>query len=60
MEVKVILKGQKEPFIFKGDKIDILDYEMNGDKYKQIRYIDFKKGFSKSEYIKEDLILKLK
>ena len=58
MEVAVTVKGKKEPLVFKGDRIDILDFEMEGIKYKQIRY--FKKGFSKSEYINSSLITKIK
>lgn len=58
MEVVVTVKGKKEPLVFKGDRIDILDFEMEGIKYKQIRY--FKKGFSKSEYINSSLIIKIK
>lgn len=58
MEVEVTVKGKKEPLVFRGDRIDILDFEMEGIKYKQIRY--FKKGFSKSEYINSSLITKIK
>ena len=58
MEVEVTVKGKKEPLVFKGDRIDILDFEMEGIKYKQIRY--FKEGFSKSEYINSNLITKIK
>lgn len=58
MEVEVTVKGKKEPLVFKGDRIDILDFEMEGIKYKQIRY--FKKGFSKSQYINSSLITKIK
>ena len=58
MEVQITVKGKKEPLVFKGDRIDILDFEMEGIKYKQIRY--FKKGFSKSEYINSSLIMKIK
>jgi hypothetical protein len=54
MEVKINMKNQKEPIIYTADRIDILDFEMEGIKYKQIRY--FRKGFSKSEYIEESLI----
>lgn len=54
MEVKVYLKGKKEPVIYKGDRVDVLDFEMNGVKYKQIRY--FRKGFSKSELIEVAMI----
>lgn len=57
MKVKITIKGQKEPLIYNGDRIDILDFEMNGEMYKQIRY--FRKGFSKSELLKSDLILKI-
>ncbi|MEW9096100.1 MAG: hypothetical protein AB2417_13550 [Clostridiaceae bacterium] len=54
MEVQVFIKGQKEPVVYKGDRIDVLDFEMNGTKFKQIRY--FRGGFSKSELIESDLI----
>ena len=57
MELKIQVKGKNDPIIFKGDRIDILDFEMNGIKYKQIRY--FRKGFSKSEYIDESLIKRI-
>ena len=57
MKIKVIVKGQKDPIIYSGDRIDILDFEMNGEKFKQIRY--FKKVFSKSELLKADLITKV-
>ena len=30
MEVHIFLKGEKEPVIYKGDRIDVLDFEMNG------------------------------
>ena len=58
MEVLIYLKGKKEPVIYKGDRIDVLDFSMNGIEYKQIRY--FRKGFSKSELIQRDLITKIK
>ncbi|MBD7910513.1 MULTISPECIES: hypothetical protein [Clostridium] len=58
MEVHITIKGKKEPLLFKGDRIDVLDFEMQGLKYKQIRF--FRKGFSKSEYIQENLITKIK
>lgn len=54
MEVLIYLKGKKEPVVYKGDRIDVLDFEMAGVKYKQIRY--FRKGFSKSELIEANLI----
>ena len=57
MELRIQVKGKNEPIVFKGDRIDILDFQMNGVKYKQIRY--FRKGFSKSEYIDESLIKRL-
>jgi hypothetical protein len=37
MEVHVFLKGSKQAVIYKGDRIDVLDFEMNKIKYKQIR-----------------------
>ncbi|MGL5766998.1 MAG: hypothetical protein ACRCX8_15280 [Sarcina sp.] len=57
MEVKIFLKGKREPITYKGDRIDILDFEMDGIKYKQIRY--FKKVFSKSELIDFSAIQKI-
>ena len=57
MELRIQVKGKNEPIGFKGDRIDILDFQMNGVKYKQIRY--FRKGFSKSEYIDESLIKRI-
>ncbi|WP_032122974.1 hypothetical protein [Clostridium amazonitimonense] len=57
MEVQIFLKGKKEPIIYKGDRIDVLDFEMNGIKYKQIRF--FRKGFSKSELIEDTIINKI-
>lgn len=58
MECIIYLKGKKEPISYKGDRIDILDFSMNGIDYKQIRY--FRKGFSKSELIQKDLIVRIK
>jgi len=58
MELHIIVKGKKEPIIFTGDRIDVLDFELEGVKYKQIRY--FRRGLSKSEYISENLITKIK
>ncbi|NFQ40371.1 hypothetical protein FDG51_17295 [Clostridium botulinum] len=58
MELQVYLKGKKEPLIFKGDRIDVLDMELQGKKNKQIRY--FRKGFSKSEYIESSLITRMR
>jgi hypothetical protein len=57
MELHIYLKTQKEPVIYKGDRIDVLDFEMNGTKYKQIRY--FRKGFSKSELVEVEGINKI-
>ncbi|WML33047.1 hypothetical protein [Clostridium sp. OS1-26] len=57
MEIHVFLKNQKEPVVYSGDRIDVLDFEMAGVKYKQIRY--FKKGFSKSELIEENIVNKI-
>jgi hypothetical protein len=57
MELHIFLKTQTEPVIYKGDRIDVLDFEMNGAKYKQIRY--FRKGFSKSELVEESGISKI-
>ncbi|WP_194190443.1 hypothetical protein [Clostridium chrysemydis] len=54
MKIRVSLKGTREIKEYDGDRIDILDFNMNGDLYKQIRI--FKNGFSKSEYIKNDII----
>jgi len=58
MELHIIVKGKKEPIVFTGDRIDVLDFELEGVKYKQIRY--FRRGLSKSEYILEKLITKIK
>ena len=58
MEVHILLKGKKDPIVFMGDRIDILDIEMKGEKYTQVRC--FKKGFSKSQYISNKVINKIK
>lgn len=58
MEIQISLKKTKEPLVIKGDRIDILDYNMDGIDCKQIRY--FRKGLSKSEYINASLITKIK
>ena len=58
MEINVYLKNKKDPIKYTGDSIDVLDFEMDNVKYKQIRY--FRKGFSKSELIMSDLIVKIK
>ena len=57
MEVHIYLKGHKVPVIYKGDRIDVLDFEMNGTRFKQIRC--FRKGFSKSELVEEAVINKI-
>ena len=58
MEINVYLKNKKDPIKYTGDRIDVLDFEMDNVKYKQIRY--FREGFSKSELIMSDLIVKIK
>ena len=58
MEINVYLKNKKDPIKYTGDRKDVLDFEMDNVKYKQIRY--FRKGFSKSELIMSDLIVKIK
>lgn len=57
VEVKIYLKGQNDPIVYKGDRIDVLDFNMNGVDYKQIR--TFKKGFSKSELIETKSITRV-
>ena len=57
MEVHVFLKGNKQAVIYKGDRIDVLDFEMKSVKYKQIRY--FRKGMSKSELVEAECIIKI-
>ena len=58
MKIMIKIKNSKTPLIYEGDRIDILDFNMNETDYKQIRY--FKKGFSKSELILADLIINIK
>ncbi len=58
MQVLVYLKGKKEPVIYSGDRIDILDFSMNGVDYKQIRYL--RKVFSKSVLVEKKIISKIK
>ena len=58
MKIIIKLKDSKTPLIYEGERIDILDYQMNNINYKQIRY--FRKGFSKSELILADLISNIK
>lgn len=57
MEVHVFLKGSKKAVIYSGDRIDVLNFEMNKVQYKQIRY--FKKGFSKSQLVEQESINKI-
>ena len=57
MEVHVFLKGNKKAVIYIGDRIDVLDFEMNKVKYKQIRY--FRNGISKSELVEQESINKI-
>jgi hypothetical protein len=57
MQIEVFMKNKKEPIIYTADRIDVLDFEIKGVKYKQVRY--FRKGFSKSEYIEESLIKRI-
>lgn len=54
MKTSIFLKGKKDPQIYEGDKIDILDLNLNGINYVQIRC--FKNGSSKSELIIKNLI----
>lgn len=58
MELLVYLRGKREPLTYRGDRIDVLDFEMGDVQYKQIRY--FRKGFSKSELIEKKLISRIK
>jgi hypothetical protein len=58
MELHIYLKGKPEPTIFKGERIDVLDINLQGKDYKQIRY--FRNGVSKSQYISVDLIKSIK
>ncbi|MEG0306597.1 MAG: hypothetical protein RR636_01555 [Clostridium sp.] len=57
MELHIFLKGKKEPEIYKGDRIDVLDFDMKNIKYKQIRY--FRNGISKSNLIESSIINKI-
>ena len=58
MIIEVFLKGKREPLVYEGDKIDVVDFNLNGIDYKQIRC--FKKGISKSELILNNLIVNIK
>lgn len=57
MEIKIWLKGNKEPLVYKGERVEVLDFEMAGESYKQIRCTN--KGRSKSELILSNLIKKI-
>ncbi len=57
MKIEIYMKNKKEPTIYTADRIDVLDFEIEGVKYKQIRY--FRKGFSKSDYIEDSLIKRI-
>ena len=57
MEIIISIKGKKEPVVYSGDRIDVLDFFMDNVHYKQIRY--FRKGISKSELIATSLITKI-
>lgn len=57
MKISIYLKGKKEPIVYEGDRVDIVDFNFNGIDYKQVRY--FRKGISKSELIVSDLISKI-
>lgn len=59
MQISIFIKGKKDPLIYEGEKIDIVDFNLNGVEYKQIRCFN-KKGSSKSELIVKDLITKIK
>ncbi|WP_029699472.1 hypothetical protein [Clostridium sp. Ade.TY] len=54
MKIKISIKGQREFLRIEAERIDVLDFELNGVEYKQIRVFD-KKG-SKSQYIESELI----
>ena len=58
MKVLIYLKGKKDPIIYEGDRVDVVDLNLNGVDYKQVRY--FRKGISRSELIVSDLISKIK
>ena len=58
MKLYVFLKGKKDPVIYEGEKIDVIDLNLNGNDYKQIRC--FKNGSSKSELILKELISNIK
>ena len=57
MELHIYLKGKKEPEIYNGDRIDVLNFAMSGTNYKQVRY--FRNGISKSHLIEAALIQRI-
>ena len=58
MNLYVYLYGIKDPVVYEGEKIDVVDFNLDGIDYTQIRY--FKKGSSKSELILKKLIVNIK
>ena len=58
MKVLIYLNGRRDPLTYEGDRIDVIDFDLNGINYKQIRC--FKKGISKSELIDVKLIQNIK
>ena len=38
MKVLIYLKGKKDPIIYEGDRVDVVDLNLNGVDYKQVRY----------------------
>lgn len=58
MKVSIFLNGKKDPIEYEGERIDIIDLNLNNIDYKQIRCFN-KKGSSKSELIIKDLINKI-
>lgn len=58
MKVSIFLKGKKDPVVYEGEKIDIVNLNLNRVDYKQVRCFN-KKGSSKSELIVNNLINKI-
>lgn len=58
MKVSIFIKGRRDPVVYEGERIDIMDFNLENIEYKQIRC--FKKGRSQSELILSDLIIKIK
>lgn len=58
MIIQIFLKGKRDPIVYQGDRVDVVDFNLNGVDYKQIRC--FKNGISKSELISKDLIINIK